>query len=351
VVSRSAPPEARSSGVASRLDASSSSGWWWLAGAAVFHAVIPLLALIAPAGRVTLTPITEPLRIIDIEIPATVAGHRAPETLTERSPREAITEARRAPRREPNERPSDPRDGAREEAVEPPVEPSPVSPEGPPQTSPSTAPPSEYDSPPPERNDIIFAPGVGGKPVWALPGALPDQPTPAPAPTVPGRPRETDRDIAGTVLRKVQTENDKAKGIDLPAAGTVASAIKAAVQGSDAPNEGRATFEVRLGPRGQVLGVRVISSSSGGNAGWSTAAASAQARLAGRTLAMSGDFAKGATVYIDVVSKMALPAGSAGGIKPGAAGAVGGSIDFDAANIGARAKRSVSSSYRVVPNR
>lgn len=344
------PPNDGLSSLDARLDKSTSGGLW-LTAAIVFHAVIPLLALLAPAGSVTLTPVTEPLRIIDIEIPQTAPGRREPETLTERIPREATTEARpeRAPservRRDPNGEPS------AEAIVEPPVEPGPVSPEGPPQPSPSTQPPNEYDTPPREGHDVILAPGIGGKPVWALPGAIPEQAPPAPAPTVPAAPRETDRDIAGTVLRKVQSDKDKAIGIDLPAAGTVASAVRAAVQGSDAPNEGRATFEVRLGPRGQVLGVRVLSSSSGGNAGWSTAAAAAQARLAGRTLAMSGAFAKGATVYIDITSKMALPAGSAGGIKPGASGAVGGSLDFDVSNLGARAKRSVSSSFRVVPNR
>jgi hypothetical protein len=345
------PPNEGSSAIAidTKLGKSASSVWW-LAAAIVVHAGIPLLALFAPAGTVTLKPVTEPLRIIDIEIPPTVPGRREPETLTERIPREATTEAR--PERAPSERVRrDPTGEPSEEAiVEPPVGPSPVNPEGPPQPSPTT-PPNEYDTPPREGHDVILAPGIGGKPVWALPGAIPDQAPPAPAPTVPARPRETDRDIAGTVLRKVQSDKDKSIGIDLPAAGTVASAVRAAVQGSDAPNEGRATFEVRLGPRGQVLGVRVISSSSGGNAGWSTAAAAAQARLAGRTLAMSGDFAKGATVYIDITSKMALPAGSAGGVKPGAGGAVGGSLDFDVSNLGARAKRSVSSSFRVVPNR
>ena len=342
------PPNEGSSPIDTKLDKSASSGWW-LAAAVVFHAVIPLLALVAPAGSVTLTPVTEPLRIIDIEMPPTVPGRREPETLTERVPREATTEAR--PERAPSERVRrDPTGEPSEEAhVDPPVEPGPVNPEGPP--APSTQPPNEYDTPPREGHDVILAPGIGGKPVWALPGAIPEQAPPAPAPTVPAAPREVDRDIAGTVLRKVQNDKDKAIGIDLPAAGTVASAVRAAVQGSDAPNEGRATFEVRLGPRGQVLGVRVISSSSGGNAGWSTAAAAAQARLAGRTLAMSGAFAKGATVYIDITSKMALPAGSAGGIKPGAGGAVGGSLDFDVSNLGARAKRSVSSSFRVVPNR
>jgi hypothetical protein len=67
---------------------------------------------------------------------------------------------------------------------------------------------------------------------------------------------------------------------------------------------------------------------------------------------MSGAFAAGATVYIDITSKMQLPAGSAGGITPGgSAGAVGGTIGFDVANIGATKKRHVSSSFRVVPAR
>jgi hypothetical protein len=205
-----------------------------------------------------------------------------------------------------------------------------------------------FDPLPPETGADGFAvvPGLGGgRPAWALPGVLQEGPRPTAAPTAPPPPREVDRDIAGNVLRKMQGEKDKALGLDLPAAGTVASAIGAAVRGEDTPNEGKATFEVRLGPNGQVLGVRVVSSSAGPAAAWERAARAAALRLAGRTLTMSSAFAAGATVYVNVSSAMLMPDGSkTGGIRPQGAGA-----SFDVSNLGARPSRIVKTSFRVVP--
>jgi hypothetical protein len=205
-----------------------------------------------------------------------------------------------------------------------------------------------FDPLPPETGaqGLAVVPGLGGgQPAWALPGVLPEGPRPTAAPTAPPPPRQVDSDIAGNVLRKMQGEKDKALGLDLPAAGTVASAIGTAVRGGDTPNEGKATFEVRLGPNGQVLGVRVVSSSAGPAAAWERAARAAALRLAGRTLTMSSAFAAGATVYVNVSSAMLMPDGSkTGGIRPQGAGA-----SFDVSNLGARPSRIVKTSFRVVP--
>jgi hypothetical protein len=180
--------------------------------------------------------------------------------------------------------------------------------------------------------------------VWTIPGAVPENGRPAPAPTTPGAPREVDKNIAGKVLNEELKARDKNLGIDLPAAGTVASAIGNAVRGSEAPNEGRATFVVRLSPTGQVLDVRLASSSAGNQDVWQRAAQAAAAALRGKSLTMTGAYKAGATVYVDVASAVVLPDGTKGGVKRQGAG-----VGFDLSNIGANPTRVVKTSFRVVP--
>lgn len=205
---------------------------------------------------------------------------------------------------------------------------------------------SEYTTPAPmvQTGPGTGLPGLGvGGPAWSMPGVIPDMGRPAPAPTT--APKATvDPQIATKVLTDVMKEKDKALGLDLPAAGTVASSVASAVRSTNTPSEGRASFEVKLSPTGQVLSVRVTSSTGGSAGDWAAAAAAVKASLAGRALGMTAAYAKGAMIYINVTSALTLPDGSKSAIKRDGAGAT-----FDVANIGAHRQRVVKRSYSVVP--
>ena len=207
----------------------------------------------------------------------------------------------------------------------------------------------EYDGPVDDGRGVLAVPGVpgvGGPGIWSIPGVIPSAAPPAPAPTTGAPPRPVDKDIAGIVMRDAMHENDKHLGLDLPAAGTVATAIREVVRGSDTPNESRASFEVRLGADGKVLGVKVSSFSGGNSGAWERAAQAAVASLRGKTLQMNQTFAKGGTIYIDVTSALALPDGTKSGIQRQGLGA-----SFDVANIGAHVQRVVKTSFRSVAMR
>jgi hypothetical protein len=230
----------------------------------------------------------------------------------------------------------------------PSVEPNQIPAPAPAPSSSGQPPKDEYDPLLPDTGGtggvLVGPPGIGGRPVWTMPGVLPESGRPAPAPTTPGTPREVDKNIAGKVLNEELRARDKSLGIDLPAAGTVATAIGNAVRGSDTPNEGRATFVVRLSPTGQVLDVRLASASAGNQDVWQRAAQAAAARLRGKSLTMTGAYKAGATVYVDVVSAILMPDGSKGGVKRQGMG-----VGFDVSNLGANPSRVVKTSFRVVP--
>lgn len=221
-------------------------------------------------------------------------------------------------------------------SVEPPASGEPTVP-GPPAST------SEYAGPPPaaQTGPMTGLPGLGG-PAWSIPGVIPDMGKPAPAPTTAAQ-VPVDPKVATKVLNKAMLEKDKALGLDLPAGGTVASSIRSAVQATDTPPDSRATFEVRLSATGQVLGVRVTSSSGGTSEMWARAASAAAAALKARTLAMTSSFANGAVVYVNVQSLLSLPDGTKSAIQQKGAGAT-----FDVANIGAHQQRVVRTSFSVV---
>jgi hypothetical protein len=319
----------------------------FLVAALALHAVLPVIAHIIPAERPLVARSFRGETEFEIEV-----------TPTEPLP---VREVPREPERAVQERAAEVRPDARVAARDPSSMPSEVNPAptstAQPETQPaptSSAAPAPTDSfdpvvpeGPPGPGGIVLAPGIGGRPAWSIPGVVPESTAPAPAPTTPPPPKETRKDIATAVITQEMAKKDKALGLDLPAAGTVASAIGAAVRSEDTPNEGRATFEVRLGASGQVLGVRLVSSSAGAQGQWERAAKAAAAKLAGRSLTMSGAYAAGATVYVDVSSAMLMPDGSkTGGIKRQGAGA-----SFDVANIGARPSRVVRTGFRVVASK
>jgi hypothetical protein len=155
-----------------------------------------------------------------------------------------------------------------------------------------------------------LVPGApGANPIWTLPGVV-STPRSAPAPTrAPAArvdPRAATRALGGTL----QT-SDQEKGVTLPAAGAVATAVSTAVRGTAAPHNARATFEIRLGPDGRVIAARVVRASAGDPAQWEAALANAKAQIAAKGLAMTGAAAtSGATVRVSVTTKHVFPTGT-----------------------------------------
>ena len=309
----------------------------FLVAAALLHAGIPLVARVVNRPSSAHTEETTPLHPMQmVEIP-----------IDQQEPPPPAPASPRAPSDAPEPQAPEPRAAAVANPREPsgPVEPS-TGPE-PAATATPNAPPGrpadQYDALPEGSGDgMARAPGLGSTPIWALPGTIPEGPRAAAAPTVAPSARPVDKDIAGIVVRQAMQENDKRLGIDLPGAGTVASAVGTAVRGTETPSVGRATFEIRLSADGRVLGVRVMSAAGGSDA-WDRAAKAALAALAGRTLQMNGNFAKGALVYVDVSSTMALPSGGTSGVSQEGSG-----MRFDVSDIGAHKSRSVKTSFRTV---
>jgi hypothetical protein len=309
--------------------------------AAGLHLALPLMALLAPLP--SFRPFEgEPIEFaVEVEItetrpptPESVAAARTETPRAEETPQPARIERPNAGTNvEPGPLPT---------AV-PSVEPQTS---GEPAPAPLPAKTSEYDGPPPavQIGPTSGLPGIGS-PAWAIPGAVPDMGKPAPAPTTAAT-VAVDPKIATRVLKDAIREKDKGLGLDLPAGGTVASSVKAAVQATNTPPEARATFEIRLSATGQVLSVRVTSSSGGSSEEWARAASAAAAALKGRTLAMTSDFAKGAVVYVNVQSLLTLPDGSKSAIQQKGAGAT-----FDVSNIGAHQQRVVRTSFSVVASK
>lgn len=310
----------------------------FLVAAALLHTTIPVLARVAP----------EPTRVMvarssgayeEIVVELDPEALRRPEPQRPEEPPEAVAraEVRERARREAR-RALNPEAPVAEEPAEHPAE----APPAPTEPAPAPAPPDEYGGPP--AAEPITAPGLGGTPVWTIPGVLPRQGPPPPAPTAAPARADTPTDKAGQLLRQAMSAKDKSLGLDLPAAGTVATAVAEAVRASDTPHTARATFEVRLSGSGQVLGARMVSATAGGAELWARVASAAMARLSGKALTMTSAFAKGARVYVSVVSSVRLPSGaSSSGPKLQGAG-----FGFDVSDIGAHATRVVSSSFKVV---
>jgi hypothetical protein len=312
--------------------------WFWAVAFGI-HAAILISALVTPP------PPSEPAPPpLEVQVQVDVEESRPP-TITEMPAAVARVETPRnteiTPQRS-EQRPAVGRiDPGPVPSVVPSVEPSPTT-----VVVPGPAPTgtSEYSTPAPmvQTGPINPLTGLGAGPAWSIPGAVPDMGRPAPAPTV--APKATvDPKIATKVLTDAVKEKDKALGLDLPAGGTIASSVRSAVQQVDTPPESRATFEIKLSPTGQVLSVRVTSSSGGTADAWARASAAATGMLKGKTMMMGSAYEKGAVVYVNVTSALTLPDGSKSAITQKGAGAT-----FDVANIGAHMQRVVKTSFSVV---
>jgi hypothetical protein len=313
----------------------------FLVAAALLHAGIPLAARVfarADAGAHASFTALHPMEVV-VEIPI--------EPLQVAPPPAPI---------EPRERSNDPAPVAPEARVATATTPreaaGPVEPQAGPEPTGTAAPavtgghaPDQYDAPEGNGDGVVRVPGIGN-PIWTVPGTIPPPSRAAPAPTVATGPPPVDKDIAGIVMRDAMRTNDAHLGLDLPAQGTVKSAVMAAMQGDDVPSEGRASFEVRLGPDGRVVSVRVGGTSGGTADMWARKAKQILAMLAGRANQMNANFAKGAILSVSVTSSMTLPSGAGSKVQLG-----GGKMTFDVSDIGAHKSRSVRASVHSEPIR
>lgn len=216
----------------------------------------------------------------------------------------------------------------------------------------SGAPPDEYGALPPTGPDPGGIPGLGGGPLWAIPGVIPEAGKPKPAPTTIAGPPPTDPKLAGKLIADVVREKDRQLGLDLPGAGTIASVVSAAVRSSNTPEFAKATFEVRIAPGGRVTSVKVLNSSAGVLGDWNAVASVVSGQLASRNFPLPAGLAGGAIVTVSVISQLQMPDGSTSGrpkVSGGGSDSVGGSMTFDTSNIGARPKRHVAASASARP--
>ena len=285
--------------------------WAALAIAGLLHVAVLAVAPIVGSHVETTAAVTQaPVDAIDVELESN-AGVEKPE-------RAAATETEDD---EATSHPSGAKSVARSievtkgeaESVQAKGEATPATPNG---NAANEAPPSSPPGPPSSEGPangnggVVSLPGINA-PVWGVPGVLAPLPAPLPAPTVVGAAPPVDRDIASKVIDGSLAKQDHDKGLDLPAAGTVASAVADAVRSSATPADSKATFEVRLGADGKVLGVRVVSTDGGDAGAWDRAAKAASGALAAKALAMRGEAAvHGAIVTVKVDSKQQYPWGN-----------------------------------------
>jgi hypothetical protein len=236
---------------------------------------------------------------------------------------------------------------------------------------------SEYDPLPDEGPSGGLTPGLGGPPLWSLPGAV-TPPAATPASTAPPALRPVNEDAAGAAVREGMAANDRAHGVDPTGARDLASAIAEAARGPEAPRIGRATFDVRVDKNGHAAGLSLQSAASGDARAWEVVAKKAAASLRGRTFPLGPSFARGARVSVDVIAAMELPSGPTRWItprrlldeeqkplpKPRSPDDVSSAgdlvqrpekifqlriVDFDVTNFGAGERHTVRSSFRVTP--
>jgi len=174
-------------------------------------------------------------------------------------------------------------------------------------------------------------------------GALPAMPAPVPAPTAVAV-VAPDRQVANKVLNDAIKDKQGVKTLELPAAGSVASAVRDAVYATGTINEATAVIEVKLGPGGKILSVRVSKMSGGSDADWAPVASAVKAQLAAKTLALGGQYEKGANIQVRVTSKIQLPSG---GKSIGSINGPGGT--FDVTNFGTKSRRVVETAVSFQP--
>ncbi len=186
-------------------------------------------------------------------------------------------------------------------------------------------------------SDAEGIPGID-RPIWEDPSLLALDSRGAPAETKAPKGKQVTAASVNKALKAELLKNDKKLGLGLPAAGTVASIFKAAVESSDAPGNATASYTVALGPGGKVKSIKFNSASAGNSSTWEGIARTVKGALASQKLNLSGDWARGAVIAIAVTSKIKMPSGS----EVGAGLEFSLEQKFDVADIGARPTRVVS---------
>jgi hypothetical protein len=308
-----------------------------LLAALALHVVVVLIARALPPLSQLVPADQRELRLIEIELPSSIPKVELPPVPEPDQPEAA--------RPSESDRPPDPRVARAAPVTGAVPEGSPTG-QPSPETNPAPAPTqkgTQFDELPDEhKGGVLGVPGgPGGPALWSVPGVLPTGvAAAAPAPTVAPARRPVDKDIAGIVVRDAMAANDKNLGLDLPAAGTASTVVRGVMQGADVPTGSRGTIVFRIGPNGQVLSSSVASMVGGTADQWNRVAKDAAAQLAGRGLAMTGAYANGATITIDVNVLLTSPSGSKGGFT-------GTGAAFDVSNIGSHQTRLVRTSFRV----
>jgi hypothetical protein len=331
-------PAARGDGSTGALESK------FLLAALAAHGVFLFVAWLTPAPKYDVDE-DKPLDVVEIELPKDPEKEDVREENVDRVVEPgAVAERPRDPSRPdtPDARPSRGStaapDATGDPAAEPPVAAGPAPPA------------NEYEDAPPGANTWSMPGAPGGMKVYALRGGMPDVAAAPAAPTEAPRAQKVDRNKANEILSADIRDKDKKLGLNLPAAGTVASFVKNAVWGSDVPTESRATIQIALDANGKVTSVRVTGQSAGAAGTWDAVAASVKASLSGQTLKMSGDFSKGAIITVNVQSKMQMPSGNKQGdpvsLNLGKSGPGG---SFDLADIGAKPIRQVLTPFSVQP--
>ncbi|XXX74011.1 hypothetical protein WMF30_40830 [Sorangium sp. So ce134] len=165
------------------------------------------------------------------------------------------------------------------------------------------APPDGYSAPPP----AAAPPGLGGVPVWALPGVLP---APPPAGSVaPVRPLAV-RPAPPLPARRDADQGGRAPIQVFPAAGTLASAVADEVSSSVAPEVSESSFELTVNAKGQLVSVRFLEASTGNGDDWRRIAQAVLKRFSGTALRMNGDFVAGSRITVHVSSRVVMPDGT-----------------------------------------
>ena len=315
-------------------------------GAALLHVALFAVARVLPPPDYSKNAGSRALESIEIEIQPTPPAPPPPKAEVPA----AVVDPGPVPAPNATEEPSKKLEAQPVAVREGSVPPGPTAPptgpvEPPPAPTGSVANPSKggFDELPPDDgrpgNRFTLPPGLAGS--AGGPGMFdPTANRAGPAPTVAPSARPVDVNIAGKVIADAMGKRDKDLGIEFPGGGTVASAVRGVVQGSDVPNESKASIEFRIGPGGQVLGVRVVGYSGGSADSWARVASAAAAAMAGRMINMTAAYAKGAIVTIDVSSTLAPPSGKGSGLS-------GTGLKFDMSNLGAHATRVVRASPRV----
>jgi len=200
----------------------------------------------------------------------------------------------------------------------------------------------EFDEPMADNKRHI--PGVDS-PVWDMPDVIDKSGHGPAAPTEAPKAKKVAVDQANRVLGDALDKRDKDLGLQLAAAGTVSSTVKASVMGSAIPWDARGTIIVTVDASGTVTGVKVAAAAGGAASDWDAAAANIKASLAGRKLQLTEKYKNGAIIAVNVLSKRQLPSG----VDPSSPIHLGTTSTFDVSDIGAKPIHQVQASFSVTP--